>query len=783
MLNASSAQRGRLAVLFLVLLAVPLTASEIDDAEELFASGDPVAACRKLQATVGTLQGQVAAKPEDAKAVVELLRATNKLAKYQTTLFQFPQARTLLKKAIADRPGAKDPAVRLELARCHALLGWCNREAELLVEGAACQREAIRQLEALVKEFPGQAAYQQELSAALMQHGIELMGLGRYPDSEAAFRDSLRVARQLAAANPRVPEHADRVVIVLNAYVLLVREWGRFAESATLLREGIALLERLRVEHPDKPKHWAKLPQLYRNLSHPLEYGKDNAGAEAARRTASRIEDEMSRLPAVNGQQVIATENKLLGSLLTRDQARLVGQKAEIDAFLKQAEQQAKDHPDVPVYQSRLAMAHLFLAARKLTDGTKDEVNQHFRTARAILAKLAQDHPDIPKYQLVMGETCLTAAFALLMQRETAEGEKMMQEGIAYQEKLAARSPGSPRFRWSICDSLFRAAIVHDGLGDRREATRRLTSVLTVLQRLVADYPVCPLYHRQLAQAQVNLGIRLAAVGQHTEAEAALREGVRLWEKCAAAFPTTLAFQMEWAEAYGSLATYLLGHDRLSAAEEASGEGIKILERLVTREPQEASYHKVLGASLGYQALMIEKLGRHPDALAARTRALGCLETALRLQPRRKDWLSLVQTVHRQRSETYRHLSRSAEAEKDEARAAEIEVRLGPPLLRLGAARECVKTGESGRAESLAEELFAEELPAYEWAELAETYGKLADAVREAESKERALRRAVEALGKHVAAGGDVAALAVEPRFQGLRGRADFQQLIAKPRR
>ncbi len=729
----------------------------------------------------------VARRPGGSAPALALYRCQNQLARAQAGLWELARAKALLRATISslEQLGASHPqdrAVRFELARSYRALSACDATADRPVEAVAIQARAIHVLEQLVKEDEPSAEHRKELIEVLISQGSHLMGLARHPESELAFQRAIQLARRFVADAPKASEPAPLLASACNAYALLVRESGRFAQAVALLQETIHIFERQEADHPDRPERWRDLPAVYRNLAQPLKFLNDPAGERAALRAADRLEEKLAKFPA--SRELVSDEEKVLASLQTLDLERLARQKGELERMLAKAEKDAKQCPEVPGYRWLLARVKVFLALQKLSGGAPETAQPYFREALALLAKLATDFPAIPKYRLAWAQGSNASGMAYLFAGDTAEAEKHLRAAHDGLAKLADAHPRAPKFRTALAEAFITVGMLEASRGKGAEAVKHLKAALAAEKKLADDFPASAEYRRHLAQGHVTLARHLASLGAYAEVEAALREGARLWARTVADFPAHHEFRMYWGDAHTQLGLFLAQHGRAREADEAYLEAIRIHQALVRDVPRDAPGHVALGRDYSYRAARLDDEKRHDDALTCYTRAIACLEAALGLEPGRRDWRFDLQRTFQERGFLYRSLNRTSDYERELQRAGEVAERLEPPLLRLSRANQQLQAGGLAGALKVADELVLDDgLSAGQWYELAELYAKLSAGLEGAEIKERTAGRAVESLGKALERGHKAPAAPAEaPAFRPLAGRGDFKKVVGTQR-
>jgi tetratricopeptide (TPR) repeat protein len=724
--------------------------------------------------------------PSEATCALAPCRYRNHLAELQVTMMKFTQARELLRATVASLHSLaarswREPALRLELARAHRILGNCYRDSALPRQAAASEEKAIQILEKLVTEYPDGTQQRRDLVQALSKYGLGLMALARYQDAERALERALGLARKLAADAPKSPEEVELLTRACNDYAYLVREWGRYGRSVEILREIVERFEQLKVAYPDQPDYWRRLPAAYRNLAQPLSYLQDQAGERAALHAADRLERELARHPHA-GEPLVTDEDRLLGSLSLKNFDRLAGQQEEADRVYRQAKRLVRQHPEVPGYRVGLARARILMALRLLSAGSRAEVGPPLRAALADLARLAAKFPDVPRHRRALGECTVHAGTIYLLAGHRAEGERCVRTGIEVLRKLADDYPQVPGFRYTQGLALARVLIMKESQGQRAEALSFEVAGLKILDRLAKEFPACPIYRRQSAQGHVTLGMHL--VGQDDDrAEAEFRTGVRMWAVAVSDFPAEQDFRQVWGNAWSTLGHFLTDRQKPAEAESAFAQAICIHRPLAEKFPQDSSVHFVLATDYVWQARLHENQKRLPAARSSYAASIASLERAVQLQPRR-DWLLNLQLVLRQRALLCQALDNGDEYRRDLQKSEEVGERLSPALVRLSRAAERARIGETVRALQDAADLFLDDLPGDQWYDLAVLYATLSRSAKDVQGRQKAAARAVVALGRALERGHvNPVPPAEDPAFRALAGRADFKKLVGGGRK
>jgi serine/threonine protein kinase len=146
-----------------------------------------------------------------------------------------------------------------------------------------CRQELVHR-EALVKEFPQRALYRSELAEAHRARANLLRTVGRQYEARLAFREALAIQRKLAEDFPRIPLHRERQAQTasdLGVLLLLTIDPACMGEAEQVLRESLAMREKLAAESPATPRYQSELAATQQNLASVRRLRGDLAEARA----------------------------------------------------------------------------------------------------------------------------------------------------------------------------------------------------------------------------------------------------------------------------------------------------------------------------------------------------------------------------------------------------------------------------------------------------------------------------------------------------------------------
>jgi tetratricopeptide (TPR) repeat protein len=163
-------------------------------------------------------------------------------------------------------------------------------QAGRLEEAASAYDSALEIQQALVKEYPDNAVYQQEMARTLSNRGILRWADGNTA-AEADFREALRVLEPISTTSPRALQEIGRVANNLAA----VRDSVGSDEARDFYERAVAGHERLVQQNPANREYQLELATFCNNLAMFLHDRGVNAEAERRSRQALSLMTELAR--------------------------------------------------------------------------------------------------------------------------------------------------------------------------------------------------------------------------------------------------------------------------------------------------------------------------------------------------------------------------------------------------------------------------------------------------------------------------------------------------------
>ena len=282
-----------------------------------------------------------------------------------------PQRSTGRRSASTDdlaRAAPGTPEYRESLASTYS---WLGETLQPLAEGRAEAQSAfdnaLRLQDALVRDEPGNLAYQQAVARThynrgMLYGGTAALGDADFGRSEADFRAAIALLEPLVRAHPTPQRSQDLARASNNLANLLKQDASRLPEARHLYERAAEIHEGLVAQDPDNREYKIELAQFSDNLSDLLRSGKDFDAAARHNTRAIDLINDLARPRSALGIE-LADAHNLHGHILqSRDSPGAVEEyRASLDVYKSVAK--ALDDGSRPDFHLRFGDLLLNLAA------------------------------------------------------------------------------------------------------------------------------------------------------------------------------------------------------------------------------------------------------------------------------------------------------------------------------------------------------------------------------------------------------------------------------------
>jgi serine/threonine-protein kinase len=411
---------------------------------------------------------------------------------------------------------------------------------------------------------------------------------------------------------------------------------------------------------------------------------------------------------------------------------------------LEIAERLVRERPGEVAYVHDLASVYQSLAIQDEGAADYRQAVEHIGQARLLFEQLLclNPHSQPAQGDLALCINNLGVFHARLDQRDAAL--RCFEEARAIREKLAAETPPSSPHHLGLAASYRDLALQHEHLGHRDEAIRFYEQAHAIRARLALEHPGVTQYQSDLASSLNDLGYVYLANHQPKAALDYHQQALHIQRDLTRLDPKVSAWQSDLARSYCACGEVLASVRQDNDAVRAYQSARELQEKLIARDPGQAGYQHNLADTLRHLGRVLSRLGRPDDALAALRQAVEHQRVAVQRAPQ----------VGRYRRALAGHCAALAKAARERGRADEAtDVLLECRQLAGDDPQELYRVA----------------------CNLALTAASTDEAARH-----RAADLAVETLRQAVAHGyRDAGRLRDDPNLAGVRGRDDFQGLLA----
>jgi serine/threonine protein kinase/tetratricopeptide (TPR) repeat protein len=466
-------------------------------------------------------------------------------------------------------------------------------------EAETAWRDAVAIRKKLAADFPTVPDLQHDLATVFMNLGNLLRDTNKPNEAEEAYRSALNITKQLAADFPNRPVFRHGLALSQYNFAILMQKTGRPKEAEAAARDALALQKQLAADFPNRTDFRRSLAKtctvlgiLWHDTGRPKEAGPALRDAVALQK---KLAADFPNQPEF--RQDLALSQVQRGTLL-----RDLGQTAEAEAAYNDAlalqKKLVSEFPNRSDYRSELAGSYYSLAILLHKTYRPREAEAAWRSALTLRKQLAVDFPMVPSHQHDQAVTLTSLATLLRVTRRPEEAEQAYREALAIGKRLTAEFPNLPDFREGLALTLNNLGVLMSHLRRQKEAESAYRDAVAHWKQLVNDLPNRPFVRQELARSHSNLGVVLAATGRSKEAESTYNDALTLWKQLTDEFPNRPDFRQEQARAHDNLSSLLRNSRRPKEAESAWRNALALRKQLVADFPMVPDFHNELAGTL-----------------------------------------------------------------------------------------------------------------------------------------------------------------------------------------
>jgi serine/threonine-protein kinase len=441
-----------------------------------------------------------------------------------------------------------------------------------LIGREAARREALRRL-AETNLGDAQDAVDRMLTEVAE---VELAEIPQMQSVQRTLLDRARTfyLRFLAQrrTDPGVRREAGRAHIRLGE---IAERLGDHVEAERAYREGLALLDALRRDHPTLDGPMRDLGRGHDGLGMLLKKANRFRESEAELQSALDLRTRLCALHPddLADRQGLADTRYHLATLV----ARLAGRHPEDEAAYREAlrvqESLVASSREDPAFRRKLARYLDNLGKLLAATGRLDEAEAAYHEAAAVVEGLTASGPRAPGDRWLLAQCQANLAMALRAAGRLDEAEAACLQARALEESLRTDFPDVPDYRHELASILNNLGLLWSAR-DPARADLVHREALALEQALTAEFPRRADYQLGLAVTRLNLAAVLERVDAR-EAERTYRDALAIHERLKADFPEVLEYRLDLGRTLYSLA-------RLRLAGNDPGGAQTLLRRAIT---------------------------------------------------------------------------------------------------------------------------------------------------------------------------------------------------------
>lgn len=395
----------------------------------------------------------------ETPASAELVRTYSRIGDITAALSRNEEARNAFNRAFAaadmllqSEPGDRD--VRFVLARTYNRLGTLDRKAGRKTDALQSYGKAHDLLVALRREEAEDLNAEGELSVTCNNCATLYEDLGRLEDAAVSYRECIDINRDMTRRSTDI-QYRYMLAVSLQNYGLLIFRKGRRDEAWGCLRESEKLSRQAAAAQPNVPRYQQQLGHILLNRGSKQCDEKHYADAV---QTLTEGREVLTGLVKMQPGSWWFKEDlaRLLNQLARahRDLGASRNNPTDLDKAIQAFQAAGELHKELSVREPRSADflhrragcafdAALLLAKR----GKKPEAIRSYQETRDLCRRLVKAIPNRLDYQNLLGLALNNLGRELWLLRRRDEALTALREALAPNRLAFARSPSSDYHR------------------------------------------------------------------------------------------------------------------------------------------------------------------------------------------------------------------------------------------------------------------------------------------------------------------------------------------------
>jgi eukaryotic-like serine/threonine-protein kinase len=451
---------------------------------------------------------------------------------------------------------------------------------------------------------------------------------------------------------------------------------------------------------------------------------------------------------------------------------------------------------DNPLVRSEAASAYRRVGQIQVLLGKRDEGEEAYRQAVALVEKLLGEFPDDAGFRKQLAGIHNDLGRLYLFNTERwPQAEAALQRAVALLEQLVSQHPTLVKNRLDLARSQDGLANLYRQMGRLDQAETAFLRATTLLDGLLTGDPRNVEYLTLLAGCQQNGGLVYGAQDRPADAEAACQKALAINQQLVRDYPEAVHHQKRLAQTLNNLGLFYARNRQDAKAEAAYQQSLALNESILRDHPKAVTYMVDVGGSYSNMASHVRNSRSPEESLEWSARAIRTLETVLKQDSRDMNARMYLFDAFLGRAFALVRLGRDEEAAKDWRQSIVLSAGRSHINMRLYRPPALARLGEHVPATAEAETLLAEgkvqgsNLYTFAYVHSLSSAAAAIDArlapAERAKLSDKYAGRSVELLRKAQATGyfqstDRLARMKENKDLDAIRSRADFQALLVE---
>jgi serine/threonine protein kinase/tetratricopeptide (TPR) repeat protein len=276
----------------------------------------------------------------------------------------------------------------------------------------------------------------------------------------------------------------------------------------------------------------------------------------------------------------------------------------------------------VPDFQRDLAHSHDNIGGVLNDMGKPAEALKELQKALAIRQKLAASNPAVTEFQSDLAWTHLEIGYAMVLTGKPSEALEEHQKALAIRQKLVDANPAVTEFQRELCRAHLNIGFALQRMGKPAEALHEHKKQLAIAQKLADANPDVTELQGILSESHSMIGRALDSTGKPAEALQEHHKALAIVQKLADANPAVSVNQVQLASSHNDIGAVLWDTGKQEAALQEYQKALAIFQKLADANPAATNFQSGLGWSHNNIGGVLSETGKPAEALKEHQKAL-----------------------------------------------------------------------------------------------------------------------------------------------------------------